>query len=158
MENINLEKLDKKFELISKLSQILNENIDKRVVVVGTTCTGKTTFLKNIENAHDMDELVFPQLTKEEHDYVCSHPWTPEIGSKMISLTKEKVKIGPGNPVFGTIVLESDLIVYLQISDELLKQRTELRGANFEDAKNMQKQIEEEIIKSNIPVLNFFIG
>lgn len=158
MENINLEKLDKKFELISKLSQILNENADKRVVVVGTTCTGKSTFLKNIQNTHDMDELVFPQLSKEEHDYVCSHPWTPEIGNKMISLTKEKIKIEPGKPVFGTIVLDSDLIVYLQISDELLKQRTELRGAKFEDAKNMQNQIEEEINKSNIPVLNFFVG
>ena len=100
-----------------------------------------------------MDELVFPKLTKEERDYVCQHPWTPEIGEKMVGLVKEKVKIEPGKPVFGTVVLDSDLIVYLRISDELLKERTALRGANYEDAKNMQRQIEEEIKQSNIPTI-----
>ncbi len=158
MENINIEKLDNNKELINELSRILADNKNKRIVVVGTTCTGKSTFLNNIENAHDMDELVFPKLTKEEHDYVCQHPWTPEIGETMDRLVKENIKIESGKPVFGTVVLDSDLIVYLHISDELLKKRTELRGANFEDAKNMQKQIEEDIKQSNIPTIEFLVG
>ena len=145
-------------ELVNGLIQVLDENRDKRVVVVGTTCTGKSTFLNNIKNAHDMDELVFPQLSEEEHNYVCQHPWTPEIGKTMAKLVKEKVRIEAGKPVFGTVVIDSDLIVYLHISDELLKKRTELRGAKFEDAKNMQRQIEEGIKLSGIPMTEFLVG
>ncbi len=147
-----------KGELVFRLQQILEANKNKRVVVVGTTCTGKSTFLKSIEGAHDMDELVFPQLTPAEHDYVCQKPWTPAIGQTMIKLVKERVKIEPGQPVFGTIVLDSDLIVYLHISDELLRERTRSRDAAFEDAKNMQRQIEQEIEQSQIPVIKFPIG
>lgn len=157
MESRNFEKLDKGFELTAKLDKILDENRDKLIVVVGTTCTGKSTFLKNIKNAYDMDDLVFPQLSEAEKEYVCQLPWKPEIGEKMISLTKEKIKIKAGKPVFGTIVLASDLIIYLHIGDELLRERSDLRQVNFEDAKNMQTQIEEEIKKSNIPVIEFFI-
>ncbi len=141
--------------LDSQLKKVFEENKDKRIVVVGTTCSGKSTLLQDIKEAHDMDSLVFPMLTKEESDYVRQKPWTPEIGKAMTKLVKEKVKVESGKPVFGTIVLDSDLIVYLHINDELLKERTNLRNRSFEDAKNMQKQIEEEIKKSKIPVIEF---
>ena len=135
------------------LKKIFEENKGKRIVVVGTTCTGKSTLLREFPKAKDMDEVVFPLLTKEEADYVCQAPWTKEIGEKMIELVTEKVKVKPGEPLFGTIVLDSDLVVYLKISDDLLKKRTELRKTSFEDAQNMQNQIEQKIIKSKIPVI-----
>lgn len=128
------------------------------MVVVGTTCTGKSTFLQTIKSAHDMDDLVFPQLTKEEADYVCQSPWTEEIGETMTRLVKERVKVMPGQPVFGTVVIDSDLIVYLKISDDELRKRTALRSTQFEDAKNMQKQIEKEIATSSIPTVEFQVG
>ena len=108
-------------KIIGGLKHILDGNKDKRVVVVGTTCTGETTFLKSISGCFDMDELVFPKLTKEEANYICQTPWTPEIGETMSGLTKERVAVKPGNSVFGTVVLGCDLIVYLKISDGLLK-------------------------------------
>jgi adenylate kinase family enzyme len=145
-------------KLIIELAKIINSNKDKRVLIVGTTCTGKTTFLKYIKNAFDMDELVFPKLTKAQSDYVCQSPWTSEIGKAMSRLTKEKVRIKPGQPIFGTVVLDSDLVVYLHISDELLKKRTALRGVNFKDAKNMQKQIETEIKQTEISIIEFKVG
>jgi len=100
-----------------------------------------------------MDEEVFPQLTPKEIRFVNQIPWTAEIGQTMNRLVKEKVKIKPGKPVFGTVVLDSDLIIYLKINDDLLRQRTISRNAQFEDAKNMQKQIEEEIKKSRTPFI-----
>lgn len=145
-------------ELATKLQALLDANKDKRVVVVGTTCTGKSTFLNHIKGAHDMDELVFPQLTQEEADYVNQTPWTEEIGRTMTRLVKERVKIKPGEPVFGTIVIDSDLIIDLKISDDLLRQRTTLRGTNFDDAKNMRGQIESEIQQSKIPIIEFNVG
>lgn len=68
---------------IEALQRILNENNDNRVIVVGTTCTGKSTLLKNIKDAQDMDDIIFPLLTKEEKDYVCQPTWTEEIGKTM---------------------------------------------------------------------------
>jgi hypothetical protein len=73
-------------------------------------------------------------------------------------LVKDKIKIEPGKPVFGTVVLDSDLIVYLCISDDLLEKRTKMRNAKFENAKNMQNLIEDEIKKSIVPVIEFLIS
>lgn len=141
-----------------KLQQLLDTHKDKRVVVVGTTCTGKSTFLRHLPEALDMDELVFPLLTKAEHDYVCQIPWTQEIGNTMTRLTKERVKVQPGKPVFGTVVLDADLIINLKISDDLLRYRTQSRKVDFNDAKNMQQQIEKEIEDSGISKVDFNIG
>ena len=137
---------------IDEVKGVLSEHKSERVVVVGTTCTGKSTLLKNIDGALDMDEVLFPQLTEEEKEYVSRKPWTEEIGQTMIRLAQERIKVEPGKPVFGTVVLDVDQVVYLHIDDELLRERVGKRGKNFEDAKNMQKQIEAEIESSQKPV------
>ncbi len=97
-----------------------------------------------------MDKEIFPLLTKEETDYVCSSPWTEEIGEKMDELVRTKLKSEVGKPLFGTVLLDCDLIIYLHINDELLKERTQKRNADFINAKNMQIKIEKEIKNSNI--------
>lgn len=135
--------MNKNLEL--ELKSIIDTNKDKRICVVGTTCTGKSTLIKNMGIGADMDKLLFPLLTKEESDYVCSDPWTEEIGEFMDNLVRTKLKIVPGMPLFGTVILDADLIVYLHINDELLKERTDLRGVNFKNAKNMQSKIENEL-------------
>lgn len=135
---------------INELKEILNNNTDKKIVVLGTTCTGKTTLISKLNIGRDMDKEIFPLLTKEETDYVCSSPWTEEIGQKMDELVRTKLKAEAGKPLFGTVLLDCDLIVYLHINDELLKERVEKRNADFINAKNMQKKIEEDIKNSNI--------
>lgn len=142
----------------ARLAELFKQNRDKRIVVVATTCSGKSTLLKMLPEAVDMDDLVFPLLSKAEADYVCQKPWTPEIGQTMNRLTKERVKVVVGQPVFGTIVLDSDLIIYLKIADELLQERAQKRGSNFIDVKNMQKQIEAEIETSITPIIELLIN
>ena len=139
--------------MIEQLKTIFEENKDKRICVLGTTCTGKTTLINKTNIGLDMDEEIFPLLTKEEIDYVCQTPWTEEIGNKMDELVRTKLKIQPGTPMFGTVLLDCDLIIYLHINDNLLQERTRLRNTDFNNAKNMQKKIEEEIKKSNIPTI-----
>ena len=138
---------------IEELKDIFYNNKDKRILVIGTTCTGKSTLIKNLGMGLDMDKIIFPLLTKEESDYVCQTPWTREIGEKMTYFVKTKLKIQQGEPLFGTVLLDCDLIVYLNISDELLKKRTGLRNVDYTNAKNMQTEIEEEIKTSNIKVI-----
>ena len=138
---------------IEALRQILIDNKDKRICVLGTTCTGKTTLINEFNMGVDMDLEIFPLLTEEETEYVCQTPWTEEIGDKMDELVKTKLSIKPGIPMFGTVLLDCDLIVYLHINDELLMERTKLRNVDFMSAKKMQLKIEEEIKKSNIPTI-----
>jgi hypothetical protein len=144
--------------LAEKLNRLLADHEEKRVVVVGTTCTGKSTLLPSIPNAFDMDDLLFPQLSKSETDFVCQTPWTEEIGRTMVCLAKERVKVKPGSPVFGTVILDCDLIIFLVISDELLKERCTSRKVSFCDAKNMQKQLEQEIENSGLAAIDFSVG
>ena len=138
---------------LEELKLVFNDNKDKRICVLGTTCTGKTTLIGKSNFGVDMDEEIFPLLTPEETEYVCRTPWTEEIGNKMDELVRTKLKIKPGIPMFGTVLLDCDLIVYLHISDELLLERTNSRNVDFNNAKNMQQKIEEEIKKSNIPTI-----
>lgn len=136
-----------------KLLEIFEQNKDKRICVLGTSCTGKSYLIKELGYGLDMDCEIFPKLTKEESDYVCMTPWTEEIGAKMNELVRTKLKICPGVPMFGTVLLDSDLIVYLHISDELLKERCNMRGVDFNNAKGMQQEIEREIENSNIKTI-----
>ncbi len=140
-------------ESIDNLTRILEENKDKRICVLGTTCTGKTTFINEFNIGEDMDKLIFPLLTQEESDYVCKTPWTEEVGQNMDDLVRTKLTIKPGTPLFGTVLLPCDLIIYLHIDDDLLLERTALRNAAFENAKNMQSKIEQEIYTSNIETI-----
>ncbi len=139
------------------LIRIFEENKNKRICVLGTTCTGKSTMINALNIGLDMDKEIFPLLTKEETDYVCSTPWTEEIGKKMDQLVREKLSIKPGYPMFGTVLLECDLIVYLYINDEILLERTALRDVDFMNAKNMQKKIEDEIRNSKIETITLKI-
>lgn len=144
--------------MIEQLENILEENKDKRICILGTSCTGKTTLIEYTGMGKDMDEEIFPLLTKEEEEYVCRTPWTKEIGNYMDNLVKTKLKIEPGIPLFGTVLLDCDLIVYLHINDELLKMRTEKRNVDFINAKNMQQSIEEEIKNSNIETITLEVN
>ena len=144
------EKLMNYFE---QLKTIFNENKDKRIVVLGTSCTGKTTIINKLNMGLDMDEEIFPLLTKEESDYVCSTPWTEEIGIAMDNFVRSRLKVVPGFPMFGTVLLDCDLIIYIDISDDLLLERVNKRGVNFSDVKRMKEKIESEINNSDIDVI-----
>ncbi len=131
--------------LIDSLNRIFEENRNKRICVVATSCAGKSTLLHSFKEALDMDDELYPLLTKEESDYVCGYPWTEEIGDFMDNLAKSKLKIVPGHPLFGTVVLDADIIAFLHIDEKILKSRCLKRKANFKNSLNMQRKIEEDL-------------
>lgn len=138
---------------MEELKEIFDKNKDKRILVIGTTCTGKSTLIKILGIGLDMDKIIFPLLSDEEKEYVCQTPWTPEFGETMDRLVKERIKIKVGQPVFGTVIIDCDLIVYLDISNELLLERTKSRNVNYQDAKNMKDSIEQDLEETSIPVV-----
>ncbi|ABX42588.1 hypothetical protein [Lachnoclostridium phytofermentans] len=129
-------------ETINALNAIFEKHKNDRVCVLGTTCCGKSTLQKQIPGTVDMDEALWPQLTKDEEAYICKKPWTREIGSFTSKLVKERVSVKAGQPIFSLILLDCEVIVYLDISDGLLAEHCKKRGSSFQDAKNVKDAIE----------------
>lgn len=129
-----------------ELERIFNKYSDKRICVLGTTCCGKSTLQQSFPDAIDMDNALWPTLTEDEEKYICSKPWTEEIGEFTRKLVRERVVIDAGHPLFSLILLKCDVIVYMNISDEVLARHCEKRNASFKDAKNIKNAIERRII------------
>lgn len=142
---------------VAILRRILVSNTDKRICIVGASCVGKSTLLRYLPEAVDMDDLLFgntqkgiePLLTPEEREYVCG-PWTPAVGEYMTKKAHELIHITPGQPVFGTIVFPSDLVVEITVPDAILRERIRRRNASEQDVLNMKAQIESEIERSGV--------
>ena len=124
----------------SELAQIFDRHSDKRICVLGTTCCGKSSLQSQFP-----DEALWPTLSKEEEAYICQKPWTHDIGAFTGKLVKERVVIQPGHPLFSLVLVDCDILVYLGISDELLRKHCQQRNALFEDAKNVKHAIESTI-------------
>ncbi len=137
-----------------ELETIFNENEDKKICVVGTTCAGKSTLNKKFNQSIDMDQVVFSHLTPSEIATVDVDKWTPKVGEKMESLAKRHVSVSEGKPVFGTVVFdECDLVVYLDIDEKLLKERCNMRGVDFKNAKAMDNHLRKQVANSRIPAI-----
>lgn len=129
-------------ETINVLNAIFEKHKFDRICILGTTCCGKTTLHEQIPGTVDMDEVLWPQLTKDEEAYICQKPWTRENGDYTSKLVKERVTVEAGQPLFTLILLDCEVIVYLDISDKLLAEHCKKRGSTFQDAKNVKDSIE----------------
>lgn len=130
--------------MLNTLKTTFAKHKNDRICIIGTTCCGKTTLLRQIPGCLDMDEVLGALLTPEESAIICQTPWTKEIGDFYDELIYKKVKIEPGSPMFGTVIVDCDVVIYLDINDELLQMHCDKRGVAYEDAKNMKIAIEED--------------
>ncbi len=131
-------------ETINTLNAIFDKHKNERICVLATTCCGKTTLLKQIHNCVDLDDELWPQLTAEEAAFISKKPWTSEIGSFIDKMVYEKISVKAGHPLFTTIIVDCDVVVYLDISDELLAAHCKKRGNDFTDSKKVKEAIEED--------------
>lgn len=142
------------------LRRMLLGHIDQRVGVLGPPGVGKSTILRHIPEALDMDKILFSNLSLVEKQLVFRKPWSPSVGKEMKRLARSKIVVSSGYPVFATVVIDVDFIIYLKIDDELLRKRVMLRQErrqSFDDVKGIQGQLEEDILKSGIPFVEFLL-
>ena len=85
--------------------------------------------------------------TAEEIAFVSQVPWTNEIGDVYDSILFEKVKVNPGHPLFGNVILDCEAVVFLDIADELLSQHCRKRGVDFDYALSLKREIAELCIE-----------
>lgn len=131
-------------DTVTVLEEIFERHRSQRICVLGTICCGKTTLLRQISGSVDLDDELWPQLTKNEAAFISQKPWSPEIGKYIDQLVYAKITVKPGHPLFTTIIVDCDVVIYLDLSDELLAKRCKQRGVSFSDAKNVKNAVEDD--------------
>lgn len=131
-------------DTINTLKAIFEKHKNEKVLVLATICCGKTTLVSKIPDCVDADDIAFVDITEEELAIIKETPWTKEVGDTVDSLVYRNVKIEQGHPVFGTVIVDCDVVVYLDISDDLLMKHCKNRELSFADAKNIKEAIEDD--------------
>ncbi|GHV43738.1 hypothetical protein FACS189490_13990 [Clostridia bacterium] len=145
-----LHKMPGKFtidETLNTLKAIFEKHKHERVCVIGTICVGKTTLLNRLSdyNCVDMDAELWPNLPDGEMDFLnqlLKKPWTKETGDEIDRLTYKYLKAKPGCPLFASVIVDCEAVVYLDINDELLAEHCKNRGEDFASAKNIKEAVE----------------
>jgi hypothetical protein len=151
-------------ETAAVLLGILREFDDERVLVVGSPAAGKSTMMQHLDGCVDMD-VIFDTMPPELRRYVLHHEYPfmyldgdkktvkytenefvagdPECEVHLRATTDaltayadEQLCIEAGKPVFGTNVIESDVIIHLMVSDDVLNEH--LRSRNLTTQRPLQ--------------------
>lgn len=140
------------------LESLLEKYRDKRVLVLAPPSIGKSTMLQHIENSVDLD-TVFDDMPAEFKRHVLHHerpfmfidgdkktvkyvekefdPNNPEhqkylreTTDLLTGYTQNKMPVEAGRPAFGAVLIDSDVVIYVKISDEEFRKRMESRNNN----------------------------
>ena len=134
-------------ETINALMAIFEKHKNDRICVIGTMCCGKTTLVRQLSqyNCVDADDEVWPQISEEKTTALSRKPITKGIMDSVYTLMYEKTSVRPGAPLFGIAILDCEVVVYLDISPQLLKKHCDMRGdTDYVDALYVKKRIEED--------------
>jgi len=135
-------------ETINTLNAIFEKHKNDRVCVIGTPCVGKTTLLKHLpNNCEDLDSVLWPHIPEDEmklFHQLSQKPWTLEFSNEIDRLIYKFSKVKIGCPLFTSVIVDCEAVVYLDISDEILATHCKKRNESFEDSKKIKKAIEND--------------
>lgn len=134
-------------ETLNTLKAIFEKHKSERICVIGTMCCGKTTLLKQLSdhNCIDVDDEFWIQIPKEDIEILSKTPITKEIFDEIYRLVHEKITVKSGFPLFGFAILDCEVVVYLDISKQLLEEHCQKRGdTNLDDALFIKHCIEHD--------------
>lgn len=140
-------------DTIQRLTEIFNDYNDKRIVVLGTTCSGKTTLLKSLPECLDMDDLVWGLLPKNIQEELSSTSWTDDMDKtwrEYVIKAKQTIKVEAGHPLFAATLFDCDIVVCLNISENTLRERTKKRNVEYAIAVENDNRMKEEIKTANL--------
>ena len=133
-------------ETINALTAIFEKHINDRICVIGTMCCGKTTLVRKLYryNCVDADDELWHQIPVDKTEALSLRPITKRVMDEVYDLMHEKVTVKPGFPLFGITILDCEVVVYLDISPQLLERHCDMRrDTDYIDALYVKKYIEE---------------
>ena len=144
-------------DTVQRLINIFDKYNNKRILVLGTTCVGKTTLIENyFPECIDQDKICWALLPIELEEKLSKGFWTEEMiksWNEHVENATQIVEIEPGRPLFGGSIFKSDIIVYLNIDEEILRERTAKRGIAYETASKYNNEIKENLKTTDLPVI-----
>ncbi|MCL2707748.1 MAG: ATP-binding protein [Defluviitaleaceae bacterium] len=141
---------------IEKLKKIFDENCDRRILVLGTTCAGKSTFVRCLPGSVDQDDVCWALLPKELEAKLGGGPWTKELidaWNNHVEDATKTVEIEAGRPMFAGSLFKSDMIVYLNVDEPTLRERARKRGVPYELAARYNEKIKVMLEATDLPVI-----
>ncbi len=161
------------------LEALLEKYKDRRVLVLAPPSVGKSTILQHIKDGVDLD-TVFDDMPEEfkrhvlhhEHPFMFidgdkktikytekefdpsdteHHAHLQETTTQLADYTQGKIHIEAGRPAFGSMLIDSDVIIYLKISEDELNKRIKSRNsktyrlAQFERVKAIKNNLESDL-------------
>jgi len=142
--------------IVKQLRKIFAENSDKRICVVGVSCIGKTTLLRDLPECLDGDSVVWSRLPMDIYEKlaIAKTPWNKvplSIWTEWYIKTDFDIK--PGRPVFSVWVEDCDLIVYLTLSESEYIERVTKRGRNVKKMLGKRLELENVVAESKMPTV-----
>jgi hypothetical protein len=137
-------------ETLNTLKAIFEKHKSERICVIGTTCIGKSTLVNHLAdyNCEDLDDVLWSNIPKREAirlNKLNDSPWTNENGNEIYRIIYTYGKVKPGYPLFGSTILKNcEVVVYLDISDNLLEEHCKKRGDCFLFSKKYKEAIEND--------------
>jgi hypothetical protein len=145
-------------ESARSLESLLKKYKDKRVLVLAPPSIGKSTILQHIEDGVDLDS-VFDDMPVEFKQHVLHHErpfmfidgdkktvkyvekefdpnntehqkYLKETTDLLTGYIQDKMPIEVGHPAFGAVLIDSDVVIYVKISDDEFRRRMESRNNN----------------------------
>ncbi len=137
-------------EEIRKIKKIIKENPEKRILILGTRISGKKELMNELK-IDDFASLYDQKLTLQ-FGYIDLRYITEEEKEKV----KKSIQIKPGIPMFSEEIIESDLILFLNLNENLLKLKAYLEQVSFYNILNTQNQIKKALksVKAPIKTIN----
>lgn len=143
---------------VETIETLLEKYKDKRVLVLAPPSVGKSTIFQHIKAGVDLD-TVFDGMSEDFKRHVLHHehpfmfidgdrktvkysekdfdPTSDEHQAHLRETTElltgypqSQISIEAGRPAFGSTLVDSDVVIYLKISEEELKKRIESRNTN----------------------------
>lgn len=137
-------------EEIRKIKKIIKENPEKRILILGTRISGK----KELMNELKIDDFasIYDQKLTLQFGYIDLRYITDEEKEKV----KKSIQIKPDTPMFSEEIISSDLILFLNLNENLLKIKAYLEQVSFYTILNTQNKIKTSLksVKSPIKTIN----
>jgi len=133
-------------ETINTLKTIFEKHSQERSCVIGTVCVGKTTLLNQLTEygCEDLDLVLWSNIPEEETVFLNRTSWSQEFSDEIDRLVYKYVRVKKGHPLFTTVIVDCEAVVYLDISDDLLAEHCHNRNVDFSDAKKIKEAIEND--------------
>lgn len=129
--------------IIDQIRNIFLEHKNERICVFGSSCVGKSTLVSQLPESVDLDDILWSELSEDILKYL-DGPWTEELSDDFARIARDTVTITPGNPLFSTVIIDCDVLIYLDITKDLLEERCKKRKANINEVMAIKQRTDRE--------------